>query len=109
MLSRGAAVTEVRCDDWRLIADALADQSRRVAARARSRACAGPALAGARANAREESDRLAALAAEFGRAEVVVRCRDTGTGELANARLADSPGFRMLTARLDQADAEAGQ
>jgi hypothetical protein len=52
-------VTEVACDDWRLIADALAGQSRRVAARARSRAYTGPALAGARANVREESDRLA--------------------------------------------------
>ncbi len=69
--------------DMRLIADALSDQSRRLASRARSKAYAGPALAIARATVREQADRLAELAMELGQhahEPVHVRCEDTGPG-----------------------------
>jgi hypothetical protein len=79
ILERGDGVSEVTCRDMHLIAEALTDQSRRLASRARSKACAGPALAIARATLREQSDRLAWLALELGQhahEPVLVRCAD---------------------------------
>lgn len=66
ILERGDPVTEVTRADMRLIADALNEQSRRLAARARSKAYAGPPLAVARATLREQSHRLAWLARDLG-------------------------------------------
>jgi len=43
ILERGHGVSEVTCRDMRLIAEALTDQSRRLASRARSKAYAGQA------------------------------------------------------------------
>jgi hypothetical protein len=80
ILERGYGVTEVTCRDMHLIAEALAGQSQRMASRARSKAYAGPGLAITRATLREQSDRLAELAAEFGQhahEPVLVRCADS--------------------------------
>ncbi len=77
ILLRGYGVSEVTCRDMRLIADARAEQSRRLASRARSKAYAGPAMAIARTTLREQSERLAWLARELDPHEpVLVRCAD---------------------------------
>ena len=74
-------MSEITCKDMRLIADALIDQSRRLASRAKSKAYAGPALPIARASLREQSERLAELAIELGQhahEPVLVRSEDQG-------------------------------
>ena len=62
----------------RLIADALNEQSRRLAARARGKAYGGPAMAAGRAGLREQSNRLAWLARDLGLSthEVIVVAAD---------------------------------
>jgi hypothetical protein len=67
MPERRGYVREVTGDDMRLIADARAEQSRRLASRARGKAYSGRGLAIARATLRGESERLAVLALEPGR------------------------------------------
>jgi hypothetical protein len=77
ILQRGYGVSEGTWRDMSLIAEALADQSRRLASRARSKAYAGPAMAIARATLRERSDTLAWLARDLDPHEpVLVRCAD---------------------------------
>ena len=77
-------MSEITCQDMRLIAEALTDQSRRLASRARGKALAGPGLAIARAELRERSERLAWLAMELAHhahEPVIVRCEDSGRAE----------------------------
>jgi hypothetical protein len=66
ILERGNPVPVVTRHDMRLVADALADQSRMLAARARSKAYAGTGKAIARAVLRERAERLAELSSELG-------------------------------------------
>jgi hypothetical protein len=83
ILERGDPVPEIACHDMRLVADALADQSRRLTSRARSKRYSGPTLAIARASLRERAERLVDLAAELGgyHGLLLVRCADREAGQ----------------------------